>query len=136
MKPNIIASIGIYVEKQGAEQILDGTFNPPQDCDPYLRDLIEEMQMEDRVRAAGFILTNISLAEHQQRWKKQKEHTALVRSGLSFSNHKAACQDDNMAEIGQLLREIPYQQGFSPELYQVITNFEILKKSGVYDVEK
>jgi hypothetical protein len=41
-----------------------------------------------------------------------------------------------MSEIDRLLREIPYRQGFSPELYQVITDFEILKKSGVYDVEK
>ena len=52
------------------------------------------------------------------------------------SDHKAASDDEEMAEIDRLLREIPYSKGFSPELYQAITDFEILKKSGVYDVEK
>jgi hypothetical protein len=59
-----------------------------------------------------------------------------VSSGLSFSNHKAATDNSDMAEIDRLLQEIPYHQGFAPELYQVITNFEILKKSGVYNIEK
>jgi hypothetical protein len=119
MKQNILDMIGLYAEKEGAEQILSGTFIPPQDCDPYLRDLIDEMRMEDRVRAAGPIPTTISLQEHQQGWKKQKERTASVRSGLSFSDHKAASEDDDMSEIDRLLQEIPYRQGFSPELYQV-----------------
>jgi hypothetical protein len=35
-----------------------------------------------------------------------------------------------------MFHEIPYQQGISPELYWIITNYKILKKSGGYDVEK
>jgi hypothetical protein len=60
----------------------------------------------------------------------------LVSSGLSLSDHKAATDDPDMAEIDLLLCEIPYHQGFPPELYQVITDFEILKKPGVHDVAK
>jgi hypothetical protein len=41
-----------------------------------------------------------------------------------------------MSEIDRLMREIPYAQVFSPALYQIITDYEILKNSGVYDVEK
>jgi hypothetical protein len=92
--------------------------------------------MSNACSAAGPIVSTISLDEHKQGWKKQKEKTALVNSGLSFSDHKAAIYDDNMAEIDRLMREIPYTRGFSPDLYKVITDYEILKKSGVYDVEK
>ena len=136
MQPNLINRIGLYTEKQGAEQILGGTFDFLTDGDPYMQELVSEMRMEDRVRAAGPIPTAISQAEHNQGWKKQNEQTASASAGLSFSDHKAAIDDKDMAEINRLLREIPYNQGFSPDLNQIITNFEILKKSGVYDVKK
>jgi hypothetical protein len=86
---------------------------------------MEEMRMDDRTRAAGPIPATISKEEHQSGWKKQKEQTASVSSGLAFSDHKAASYDDEMSEIDRLLREIPYTQGFSPDLYQVITDYEI-----------
>jgi hypothetical protein len=136
MQDDILELVGLLAEKEGADQILNGTFEPPIDCDPYLKELMEEMRMDDRTRAAGPIPATISKEEHQSGWKKQKERTASVSSGLAFSDHKAASYDDEMSEIDRLLREIPYTQGFSPDLYQVITDYEILKKSGVYDVEK
>jgi hypothetical protein len=136
MQEYILDEVGFLAEKEGAQRIMDGTFTPPACCNPYLKELMEEMRMDNRTRAAGPIPSTISLKEHQTGWKRQKEKTASVSSGLAFSDHKAASYDDEMAEIDRLLREIPYQQGFSPELYQVITDYEILKKSGVYDVEK
>ena len=41
-----------------------------------------------------------------------------------------------MAEMDRIFCELPYKHGFSPEMWKSITDFEILKKSGVYDVEK
>ena len=78
MNPNILEDVGLYAELEGAEQILNGTFVPPEDCDPYLKDFIEELQMEDWVRASGLIPTTISEEEHKRGWKKQKERTAAV----------------------------------------------------------
>jgi hypothetical protein len=40
-----------------------------------------------------------------------------------------------MAEIDRLFRQVPYTVGFSPTSYQKITDFAILKKAGIYDVE-
>jgi hypothetical protein len=136
MADDIISEIGILAEKEGADQILAGTFVAPLGCDPYLKELIDEMRMEEKTRKAGPIPATLSLEEHQNGWKKQKEKTASVSSGLAFSDHKAASYDDEMSEIDRLMQEIPYTQGFSPALYQIITDYEILKKSGVYDVEK
>jgi hypothetical protein len=33
------------------------------------------------------------------------------------------------------LPQLPYRLGFSPEAWQTITDVEILKKAGIYDVE-
>jgi hypothetical protein len=48
----------------------------------------------------------------------------------------AASEDEEMSEIDRLLHQIPNDKGFSPKVYRIITDFEILKKAGVYDVEK
>jgi hypothetical protein len=42
-----------------------------------------------------------------------------------------------MAKMDRIFREVPYKHDFSPKkMWQSITNFEILKKAGVYDVKK
>jgi hypothetical protein len=49
---------------------------------------------------------------------------------------KAASQDITLAEIDTYMRTLPYTKGFSPQSWQLITDVKILKKAGVYDVEK
>jgi hypothetical protein len=49
---------------------------------------------------------------------------------------KAASQDRTLATIDNFMRNLPYTKGFSPAAWQLIRDVEILKKSGVYDVEK
>jgi hypothetical protein len=45
-------------------------------------------------------------------------------------------EDPELNEIDTLMRQLPYRFGFSPDSWQKITDVEILKKIGVYDVEK
>jgi hypothetical protein len=40
-----------------------------------------------------------------------------------------------MAEIDRLFRQIPYAAGFSPTAFHKISDFAIVKKSGIFDVE-
>ena len=117
-------------EKEGAEQILAGTFEFPASGDPYMKDVVEEMRMEERVRAAGPISTSISREEHNLGWKKQNKRMASVRAGLSFSDHKAAIEDDEMAEIDRLFREIPIQPRLLPGLKSSHYRLRNPKKAG------
>ena len=48
----------------------------------------------------------------------------------------AGCDDPKINEIDTLLRALPCRHGFSPGSWQVLTDVEILKKPGVFDVEK
>jgi hypothetical protein len=91
--------------------------------------------MPKSVRRLGPIFTSIWTAEHIQGWCRQRERTGSVRTDLGFADHIAATYHQGMAEIDRLLRQIPYTAGFSPIAYQQISDFAILKKSGVFDVE-
>jgi hypothetical protein len=99
-----------------------------------MRKVLEYLRMPACVIKEGPIDSTLSVADHIQGWKKQKERTASVRSDLSFSDHKAATRHPGMAKIDTLFRRIPYKHGFSPARYQNITDFQILKKSGIYAV--
>jgi hypothetical protein len=76
--------------------------------------------------------TKVSMAEHQSGWRKQKEMTSSELHGLSFSHYKVAAQDPELCEFDTLLRTLPYEHGFSSQLWQDIVDVEILKKEGVY----
>jgi hypothetical protein len=87
------------------------------------------------VRRLGPIPTSILTAKHIRGWRRQRERTGSVRMDLGFADHITATYHQGMAEIDRLLRQIPYAAGFSPIAYQNISDFAILKKSGVFDVE-
>jgi hypothetical protein len=82
------------------------------------------------------VTVDLSLYEHTQGWKQQKEDTASEPTGLAFSHYKAGSQDGMISEVDRFLRNLPYQKGFSPKVWQYITDVEILKKTGVFDLEK
>jgi hypothetical protein len=52
-----------------------------------------------------------------------------------MDHYAAGCDDPELNKIDTLFRQLPYQHGFSRELWRDITDVEILKKAGVYDVE-
>jgi hypothetical protein len=62
--------------------------------------------------------------------------TTAESSGPSMAEVKAASQDSILAEIDTFMRNLPYTKGFAPRSWKLITDVEILKKAGVYDVEK
>jgi hypothetical protein len=135
MHPALTDVIGFSAEMPAANDILAGTFDTSDIPDKAMRKVIEYLRMPDSVVKAGPIDPQISVEEHIAGWNAQKERTASVRTALSFSDHKAAAQHPGLAKIDTLLRRIPYRNGFAPALYKFITDFQILKKSGIYDVE-
>jgi hypothetical protein len=91
--------------------------------------------MPEAVQRAGTIFTEISLQDHIRGWRRQKERTGSVRTAPGLSDHIVATYHKGMAKFDRLLRQIPYAAGFLPAAYQKISDFAILKKAGVLDVE-
>jgi hypothetical protein len=94
--------------------------------------------MPQRVRtsleANNGISTQISQEENRSGWKKRRIASAEA-SGLTMDRYMVGSGDDNLNEVDTLFRQLPYHHGFSPDSWKVLTDVEILKKAGVYDVE-
>jgi hypothetical protein len=138
MLPPTLDELGILGDTDAIEEILAGNYVPPSDTDQYMAELLEEMRMPKAIlksiQEEGLISTTISEEENKSGWKKRKLASAEA-SGLTMDHHAAGCEDPELNRIDTLFRQLPYHHGFSPDSWQRITDVEILKKAGVYDVE-
>ena len=92
--------------------------------------------MPDQVRAHGILLAPFTRHDHKTSWRRQKEKTASTSTELGFPDHIAATDNPTLSELDFLLRLIPYQTGYSPQAFSDIHDFQILKKSNVYILQK
>ena len=135
MHHSLVEVVGYNVEKEGGRQILEGIFEIPQNTPKYMTMVIDRLRIPQVVKRKGLLPTTITTTEHIQGWKKQKERTASVKTELIFSDFKAGSKDKQIAELDCLSREIPHSKGFSPSSYKKVTDFQLLKQKGVYEVE-
>jgi hypothetical protein len=135
MQSPLVEELGYLADTDFATQVLDGTYEPSPVVDKYARELLHELRIPEVVRKRGPISLIVTPAEHTLGWKRTKEKSAET-SGPSMAEVKAASQDVVLAAIDTHMRSLPYTKGFSPQSWQLITDVEILKKAGVYDVEK
>ena len=132
----LISDLGYLADTDAAERILAGTYDIPADLDPYAALLIRELRMPDSIRNHPSVTNRFSTEDHTQGWRKQKEAISADPDGLTFSHYKAGTTEDVIAQFDATLRSLPYQHGFTPAAWIPVTDVEILKKAGVYDVEK
>ena len=142
-QPPLRDLLGPYPSETDVQNILYGIYEIPPNTDPYARRLLQALKLpkefftEEGIRSPDSILpATITEAEHKAQWKRKKESTAAEPSGLSFTHYKAGSYDDDINAIDTFLRNTPRKHGFSPLAWQSITDFTILKKAGVFDVEK
>jgi hypothetical protein len=72
--------------EERAQQVMDGTFVPPEGTDPLAVKLLETLKREDSIRALGPLDMTITPEDNQSGWKKQNEQTSSEPMGLGF-NH-------------------------------------------------
>ena len=132
----LVSDLGYLADTPEAEAILNGTYQAPTGTDPYARLLLEELKMPDNVINNPMLQTDVTPEANKRAWAKQKEVVSSEPNGLTFSHYKAGAQDPVINEFDAMLRNLPYKYGFSPSHWQEITDIAILKKAGVYDVEK
>lgn len=114
-------------------EVLKGTFDTG-GCSQYMVKLIESLAKWEDVSSMKELF-EISKESHQRAWQKQNAKTSSDSRGLSYSHYKGAAEYDSIAEVDSLFRNIPFQKGFSPKTWQRITDFQLLKKAGIFDVD-
>jgi hypothetical protein len=132
----LIHDLGYLADTNAADSILAGTYQIPVGVDTYTAKLIAELRMPEVIRNNMLTAAYVSTDDHTNGWRRQKENTSADPDGLSFSHFKAGIEDDLISQFDATLRSLPYQHGFSPTAWRHLTDVEILKKAGVYDIEK
>ena len=136
MQPTFISRIGYIGELPGTEEILNGTFIPDANMDPYAAQLILHLKMEDTVRNAPAITKVISTTSYQESWKKMKPNTASSPFGPEFVHYIAGSQDNQIAEFDATMANIPYASGYTPEAWSKFVDVLIPKKTASSAIEK
>jgi hypothetical protein len=75
--------VALTADSDAAEQVLQGTYEPPEGTAKYAVLLLQqERAMPESIQRAGPIKAEISADEHVSGWKKQKERTSSEPLGL------------------------------------------------------
>ncbi len=130
----LVDDFGYLADTPAAEQVLNGTYQPPDGTDYYAKLLLDQLYIPWEVTKMVPISVSITTEEHKKSWRKQNERTSSEPTGLSFNHYKAAAHDPMLADFDATMRNLPYAKGFAPQLWKNITDVEILKKAEVYDI--
>ena len=136
MSSPFIETFGYLADTPAAEAVLSGTYICPPEMDQYLAEFLSTLRMPDSVRALGPLDCSITPDENRRAWHSQPVKTAGEPSSLSFAHFKTASQHPVLNKIDTFLRTLPLTAGFSPRAWQTITDVQILKREGVYHVDK
>jgi hypothetical protein len=136
MQPDFISRVGYLAELPGADEILDGTFQPAPDMDPYAVKFLEQLKMQPAVRDAAPLSRAISTASYRESWQKMKPTTSSSPYGPTFVHYIAGSQDPEIAEFDATMANIPYASGHSPEAWTKMVDVLIPKKTSSAAIEK
>jgi hypothetical protein len=135
MTEPLLSHLGYLAETAEAQQILNGTYQPPPDLDPYAKKFLDELRMPDIVKK-NRIPADIPTQEHTQFWKGMDERKGCEPSDLSHAHYKVASRDPLLAEFDASLRQLPYQHGFAPKGWVKMTAVQLRKKLDLILVHK
>ena len=135
MQPDFVHRVGYQAELSGAEEILEGTFTPSPDMDPYAAQFITQLKMPTVVKDQP-LSKAISTESYQQSWSKMKPNTSSSPAGPSFVDYIASSRDPQIAEFDATMANIPYASGYTPHAWTQMTDVLIPKKSHSSLVEK
>ena len=72
--------------------------------------------------------------DYKTSWKRMKEDTGS--HDIHFGHFIASCQHEYNLLVHYIMAEVPFRTGFAPQRWKQATNVMILKKAGLFDVEK
>jgi hypothetical protein len=135
MQEPLCSELGYLGISESCNQILAGTYQPPEGTNIYTRELLQHMKclpIQHPIDKA-----EITTQMFKDGWKKIKENTSAASiSGVTFGHMKACAQDEFLAEFEAAMANLPYATGFSPEQWQKGITLMIRKKANVDLVTK
>jgi hypothetical protein len=136
MDPDFVQRVGYLAELPGADEILDGTFQPHPDMDPYAAQFLSHLKMEQAVRDSAPVSRAISTESYRASWAKMKSTTSSSPFGPTFVHYIAGSRDDQIADFDATMANIPYASGYGPDAWAKMIDVLIPKKTTTSAIEK
>jgi hypothetical protein len=124
-------------DKELVRSIIAGTYHIPLDMDPATKMILKEIGRLGMKIVNGEGSTIVITPEDFKRfWRKVKEFTSLLMSGVHYGHYKAAIQDDLSTEILAQQLTVIARSGIPPENWSIGLQVMLEKIAGVCLVEK
>ena len=120
---------GPYGATDNLEKVLRGEYECPPGTDEFTQLFIAVCKEKD-------IRTQMkrSPTTFKTSWTKMREKTGT--HDLHFGHFMSSCSHQHNLLVHYIMAEVPFRTGFSPTRWKCATNVMILKKAGVFDIEK
>jgi len=109
LTPPLIEFFGECGKPKAIEQVLQGTFSVPSQCDNYAAKLLLALVRPPTISEVA----PRSLTSYSNGWKKARESTSSSASGLHFGHYIAGTFNPEIFLVNATMADIPLRTGFS-----------------------
>ena len=131
LQGQLLEDIGLLGDGPEVDNILNGKYKIPEGTSEAVKLWIKNLHIPNRDDREAMLTT---LTEYRQGWKLVKEHTASGQ--LHFGHYKACAMHDMLAWATYVMASLPRATGFTPERWRRCTDVMLLKKEGLFLLDK
>jgi hypothetical protein len=135
----LLLEFGNKANTPAAEEVLHGTYTPPENTDKYAKILLEALATPPEItnNTGNFTPRRfITPTSNINGWRKANERTSAGPSGLHFGQFKANAEIPALADLDASIRNFGYATGFSYSRWKKGTDVQLLKRSQDFRAEK
>ena len=135
-KTRLLEQLGYLADTEVAQQIIEGTFEIPDEIDDATALVLEEIGRIGVQMTNGEITLTITPEEFQYFWKRIKEGTASSYSGIHYGHYKAAAHSDKISSFLSKKITLISKTGVPPERWSYGLTVLLEKIAGLALVNK
>lgn len=135
LRQPMVDLIGYLADTPTAQEILDGTFCPPEELDYGTAQLLHQLIKPDQVDNKD-ISDYIATTDFQHFWQHSRRSTQSSPHGPNFTDYIAGSFDDQIAAVDAAILTIALRTGKAPQAWKRATDIMIPKKTSSCHVTK
>jgi len=126
----IFGALGVWC--RAFDQVLEGTFTPPSECDPFTKKVLEHLKRPLIIHP----IPQPSLSEYIYGWQRSHEETSSSYSSIHFGHYIAGTYDQQITQFNASMAAIPALTSYSPSRWRHGLNVMLEKIPGNFEVER
>ena len=131
LQGQLLEDIGLLGDGPKVDEILNGTYVPPPNTTKAVKMWLKNLHIPERDEREAVLTT---LQEYRKGWQIVREHTASGE--LHFGHYKACAMHDMLSWATFTMASLPRAIGFTPDRWRRCTDVMLLKKEGLFLLEK